>query len=67
MVQLEDIRHCSETLLEVGNLLERIAELDDRRLAEHSFGIHHELAVFEAVEVTGDEKEIGTALHRQEP
>ena len=67
MIKFEDVRHRAEALLEVGNLLERIAKLDHRRLAKHSFGVHHELTMLEAVEVTGNEEEIGTTLHRQEP
>lgn len=58
MIQLEQVGDRAESLLEVCNLLERIAKLDHGRLVEHALLAHHEFAVFEAVEVRGDEEEI---------
>jgi len=51
MVELEDDGHGAEALLEVANLLERVAEFDHRRLVEHPVGVHDELAVLQAVEI----------------
>lgn len=45
MVQLEDIRDGAEAFLEIGDLLERITELNDGRLVEHSVLAHHKLAM----------------------
>jgi hypothetical protein len=51
MVELEDDGHGAEALLEVADLLERVAELDHGRLVEHPVRVHDELAVLQAVEV----------------
>lgn len=58
MVQFQQIRNGPEALLEIGDLLERIAEFDDGGLVEHAVSVHDELAVLKAVEVGGDEEEI---------
>ena len=62
MVELEDVGHSAEALLEIANLLERVAELDDGRLDEHPVRVHDELAVLQAVEVRGDQEEVGRGL-----
>ena len=62
MVKLEDVGHGTEALLEVANLLERVAELDYWRLVEHPVRVHDELAVLQAVEIRGDQEEVGCGL-----
>jgi hypothetical protein len=59
MVELKDDGHGAETLLEIPNLLKRVAELHHGRLIEHSVRVHDELAVLQAVEIRGDQEEIG--------
>lgn len=67
MVELEEVGHGPEALLEVGDLLEGVAELDDGRLVEHAVAVHDELAVLEAVEIGGDEEEIGAGFDLKIP
>ena len=62
VVELEHVRNSAEALLEVGDLLERVAKLHDRRLRKHALRVHDELAVLQRVQVAGDQKEIGAAL-----
>lgn len=45
MVQLQDIRDGTEAFLEIGDLLERIPELNDGCLVEHSVLAHYKLAM----------------------
>lgn len=65
MVELEDLRDGRNVLLEVGDLLEVRAELDERRRAEAG-AVDDELAVLEGVEIRLDEHEIGAGLDGQE-
>ena len=66
MVELEDVGHGAEALLEVANLLERVAELDHGRLVEHPVRVHDELAVLKAVEIRGDQEQVGCGLDLRE-
>ena len=66
VVELQDLGDLLEALLELRNLLEVVAELDDRRSLEHALGVDDELTVLEGVDVTLDEEEIGATLHWQE-
>ena len=63
MVELEDDGHGAETLLEIANLLKRVAELYYGRLIEHPVWVHDELAMLQAVEIRGDQEEIGCGLN----
>lgn len=45
MIQLQDIRDCTEAFLEIGDLLECIAQLNDGRLVEHSVLAHDKLSM----------------------
>lgn len=47
-------------------LLEMVTELDDGCGAEHTILIDDKLSMSERVNITLDEQQIGTALHRQE-
>ena len=62
MVKLEEVGDGTEALLEVGDLLEGVTELDDGRLVEHPLLVHDELAVLEGVQVRGDQEKIGAGL-----
>lgn len=66
MVKLDDLGNLLEALLELLNLLEVVAQLDDGCRLEHPVLVDDELAVREGVDVTLDQKEIGAALHGQE-
>lgn len=66
VVKLDHFWDRLETLLELGDLLERVTELDDGRLGEHAAWVHDQLAVLERVEIRSDEQEIGARLDRQE-
>ncbi len=63
MVELEDDGDGAEALLEIANLLKRVTELDHGRLVEHPVRVHDELAVLQAVEVRGDQEEVGCRLN----
>ncbi len=55
MVQFQDIRNALETFLEVSNLLKGVTQFDDWSLVEQSVRVHDEFAMFEGVQVGGDE------------
>jgi len=63
VVELKDDGNGAEALLEVSNLLERVAELDYRRLVEHPVRVHDKLAMLQAVEIRGDQEEVGCGLN----
>ena len=65
VVKLEDLGDGGNAGLEGRDLLEVVAELDERSRAE-AVGVHHELAVAEGVEVRLDQHEVGASLDRQE-
>lgn len=65
MVELDNARDAGNTLLEVRNLLEVGTQLDHGHTAE-AVGVHHELAVLEAVQVGLDQQEIRAGLDGQE-
>jgi len=67
VIRLNNVRNRLEPFLEVGDLLERISELDNRRRLEDPLRVHDEGSVLEGVEVGGDEEEIGAGLDGQEP
>lgn len=62
MIQLEEVGNGAEPLLEVDELLESVTKLDDGGLGEHAVGVHDQLAMLEAVEIAGDQEQIGAAL-----
>jgi len=66
VIQLKEVGHSAEPLLEVNELLESVAEFNDGSLGEHAVGVHDELAVLKAVKIAGNQKQIGAALDRQE-
>lgn len=66
MVELDDLGDLLESLLELLNLLEVIAELDHRCRLEHPALVQHELAVLQRVNVALDEEQIGASLDREE-
>jgi len=66
VIQLKEVGHSAEPLLEVNELLESVAEFNDGSLGEHAVGVHDELAVLKAVQIAGDQKQIGAALNGQE-
>ena len=66
MVELEDDGNGAEALLEISNLLKRVAELNHGRLVEHPVRVHDELAVLQAVEIRGDQEEVGCRLDLRE-
>jgi hypothetical protein len=55
MVQFQDIRNALETFLKVSNLLKGVTQFDDWSLVEQSVRVHDEFAMFEGVQVGGDE------------
>ena len=58
MVELDDLGDLLEALLELRDLLEVVAELDDRRSFKHALGVNDELTMLEGVDVTLDEQEV---------
>ena len=52
--------------MELCDLLEMVAELNDGRGEEHASGVHDEPTVLEEVEIRGDEKKVGARLDGQE-
>ena len=65
VVEFDDARDAGDVLLEVRDLLEVGAELDDGDAAE-AVGVHDELAVLEAVQVRLDEEQVGAGLDGEE-
>ena len=65
VVKLQDLGDGGDAGLEGRNLLEVVAELDERSRAE-AVGVHHELAVAESVEVRLDKHEVRAGLDGQE-
>lgn len=65
VVELDDLGDGRDALLEVRNLLEVVAELDQGSVAEAGRA-HLELAVLDGVEIRLDEHEIGARLDGQE-
>ena len=63
MVELKDGGYGAETLLEISNLLKRVAELYNGRLIEHPVRVHHELAVLQTIEIRGDQEEVGCGFN----
>ena len=48
--------------MEVGDLLESIPKLDDRRLAKHAIGVHNEFTMLKAIQVARDKQQVRAAL-----
>lgn len=65
VVKLEDLGDRRNVLLEVRDLLEVAAELDERSITK-AVGAHLKLAVLQSVEIRLDEHEIGAGLDREE-
>jgi hypothetical protein len=65
VVQLDNAGNAGNALLEVGDLLEVGAELDNGDTAE-TVGVHDQLAVLETVQIGLDDHEIGAGLDGQE-
>lgn len=66
MVKLDNGGDLLEALLELSDLLEVVAKLDDRGGIEHSLLVKHELTVLERVDVGFDQEEIRARLDGQE-
>jgi len=65
VVKFDNVRNATNPLLELGNLLEVTAELDERSRAK-SVGVHDELTMLESVKVGLDEHKVGACLDWQE-
>lgn len=65
VVKLQNLGDRRNVLLEVGNLLEVAAELDQRSVSEAG-GAHLQLAVLKGVQIGLDEHEVGAGLDGQE-
>ena len=65
MVELDDARDAGDALLEVADLLEVGAQLDQRRGPE-AVGVDGQLAMLEAVQVRLDQHQVGAGLDGQE-
>jgi len=65
VVKLQDLGDGGNAGLEGRDLLEVVAELDERSRAE-TVGVHHELTVAKSVEVRLDKHEVGASLDGQE-
>ena len=65
VVKLENLGDGRNVLLEVGNLLEVAAELDQRSVSEAG-GAHLQLAVLKGVQIGLDEHKVGAGLNGQE-
>lgn len=66
MVELNDLGDLLESLLELLDLLKVITKLDHRGRLEHPTFVQNELAVLQRVDVTLDQKQVGTGLDRKE-
>ena len=66
MIQLDNLRDLLEPLLELSDLLEVITKLDNRCGLEHPLLVDDKLTVLQRVDVTLDEKQVGTTLDGQE-
>jgi hypothetical protein len=66
MVQLDDLRDLLEASLELLNLLEVVAKLDNWSCLEHPLLVDDKLTVFKRVDVALDEEKVGARLDRQE-
>ena len=49
------------------DLFEVVAELDQRDITKHAFGVHGKFAMVQSVQVRCDEEEIRGRLYRKEP
>lgn len=66
VVGLENVRDRLEPLLEVGHLLERVSELDNRRGGEESRGVHDQRSLLKVVKVRLDEQQVRARLNGKE-
>ena len=66
MIQLDNLGDLLEPLLELSDFLEVITKLDNRRGLEHPLLVDDKLTVLQRVDVTLDEKQVGTTLDGQE-
>ena len=66
MVQLNDLGDLLESFLELLNLLEMVAQLDDRRRLEHPLRVDDELTMLKGVDVALDEQEIRAGFDGEE-
>ena len=66
MIQLDNLRDLLEPLLELSDFLEVITKLDNRCGLEHPLLVDDKLTVLQRVDVTLDEKQVGTTLDGQE-
>ena len=48
------------------HLLEVVTKLDHRRVLKHPTRIDHQLAVFQRIDITLDQQQIGARFHRKE-
>jgi hypothetical protein len=66
MIQLDDLRDLLEPFLKLLNLLEMVAQLDDRSRLKHPLLVDDKLTVFERVNVALDEEKVGARFDGQE-
>ena len=66
MIQLYDLRDLLEPLLELLNLLEMVAQLDDGRSLKHPVRVNDQLTMLKRVDVALDEEQVGAGLDGKE-
>jgi len=66
MIKLNNVRNRFESFLELCDLLEVVAEFDDRASIELSEFVQNQFPVFQGVYVRFDEQKVRAALDRQE-
>lgn len=66
VIELDHLGDALEPLLELGDLLECVSELNDGGLREHAARVHDQLSVLERVKIRSDEQKIGAALDGKE-
>lgn len=66
VVELDDLGDLRDALLEVADLFEVTAQLDEGGAAEPA-RVHYERAVLNVVQIALDQEQVRARLHRQEP
>ena len=66
MIKLDNLGNLLEALLELRDLLEVVAKLDNGCRPEHPLLVNDELTVLQRVDVALDQQQIRAALHGQE-
>ena len=66
VIKFQNLRDLLVPLLELSDLLEVIAKLDDRARTEQPVLAHHKLSMLERVNVALDKEQIRAGLDRQE-